>query len=500
MSFRIGYLYSPPTHADGPVILDWISRSRLTPDAINHSFFKVAYVLPAFAQTLGAEIIYESVYMDMATSQQLKLSPTQLPIPTGWRTLYICTDDDFVTRPVLQKITQAETEGSIFPSDAGTSQLDGEEFLTALNDWVDSNPSAFGTSSACSLGHQISSSAPSPAGTQLLAQVPAEGAPSPYHAAPRTGFVTFLLTPFLNVASVNSQAFDASLLTLHYVPCTPAIFSKGIKYEDRFIQKYFPLAYICIQDARVMAKNYLTASGLDRESFIAYCTTAVQEMLTVAHSAGQPAESGLKCCETGATKALDLTHADALKLVISQRDRLKKSLKDNTLPLVDSRDRIYMEGFALDSMKAGEVLSYISSVTGLTAWNGEVTSVAFTSDESGNNLYRRKAILTLLANRILKPIKDHSSKLSLAVLFPEHYESIPEHFLATACAMIVIRFRLRFPDHQIPKITGYILQKETYSQLILLRKARKANPQLHQWMNTRHGPYGWQKELLSGFY
>jgi hypothetical protein len=70
--------------------------------------------------------------------------------------------------------------------------------------------------------------------------------------------------------------------------------------------------------------------------------------------------------------------------VISQRDRLKKSLKDNTLPLVDSRDRLYMEGFALDSMKADEVLSYISSVTGLTAWNGEVTSVAFASDESGN--------------------------------------------------------------------------------------------------------------------
>ncbi|KAG1740101.1 hypothetical protein EDD22DRAFT_851863 [Suillus occidentalis] len=461
------------------VILDWISRS-----------------------TLGTEIIYESVYMDMATSQQLKLSPTQLPIPAGWRTLYICTDDDFIMRPVLQKITQAETEGSIFPSDAGTSQLDGEEFLTALNDWVDPNPSAFGMSSACSLGHQISSLAPSPAGTQLLAQVPAQGALSSYPAAPQTGFVTFLLTPFLNVASVNNQAFDASLLTLHYVPCTPAVFSKGIKYEDRFIQKYFPLAYICIQDARVMAKNYLTASGLDRESFVAYCTTAVQEMLTVAHSAGQPAESvaGLKCCETGATKALDLTHADALKLVISQRDRLKKSLKDNMLPLVDSRDRLYMEGFALDSMKANEVLSYISSVTGLTAWNGEVTSVAFASDESGNNLYHRKAILTLLANQILKPIKDHDSKLSLVVLFPEHYDSIPEHFLATACAMIVIRFRLRFPDHQIPKITSYILQKETYSQLILLRKARKANPQLHQWMNTRHGPYGWQKELLSGFY
>ncbi|KAG2115418.1 hypothetical protein BD769DRAFT_1391302 [Suillus cothurnatus] len=295
---------------ESATIFDWISHSRLTLDTIDHSFFKVAHMLPVFAQNLGSEIIYESVYMDL--SEQAKISPTQLPILAGWRMLYVCNNDDLITRPVLQKITQAEPEGSIFPSDA---------------------------------------------------------------------------------------------------------------------------AYICIQDTRVLAKNYLTASGLDRESFIAYCTQAMQEILTVAYSAGQPAESGLTCCETGETKVLDLTHTDAIKLVISQRDKLKKSLKDNMIPLVDSQDRIHMEGFALDGMNSDEIIPYISSITGLTTWNGQVTSIAFASDGSGKNLYQWKALLTLLANRILKLVKKHDFKWSLVDLFPEQYESLPEHFVAIACAM-----------------------------------------------------------------
>jgi hypothetical protein len=42
-----------------------------------------------------------------------------------------------------------------------------------------------------------------------------------------------------------------------------------------------------------------------------------------------------------------------------------------------------MEGFALDGMNSDEIIPYISSVTGLTTWNGEVTSIAFASDGSG---------------------------------------------------------------------------------------------------------------------
>ncbi|KAG2063627.1 hypothetical protein BDR04DRAFT_1163487 [Suillus decipiens] len=174
MSFRIGYLYTPATCTESAAIFDWISHSQLTLDTIDHSFFKVAHMLSVFVQTLGSEIIYESVYMDL--SEQAKISPTQLPILAGWRMLYVCTNNDLITRPVLQKITQAELEGSIFPSDAGTSQFGGEEFLSPLNNWIDPDLSAFG--SACAHGSQISSPVSSPAGTQLLAQVPAEGASS----------------------------------------------------------------------------------------------------------------------------------------------------------------------------------------------------------------------------------------------------------------------------------------------------------------------------------
>jgi hypothetical protein len=65
------------------------------------------------------------------------------------------------------------------------------------------------------------------------------------------------------------------------------------------------------------------------------------------------------------------------------------------------------------------------------------------------NLYRRKALLTLLANRILKPVKNHDSKRSLVDLFPEQYESLPEHFVAIACAMVCDVFDLNFKSHAV---------------------------------------------------
>jgi hypothetical protein len=81
--------------------------------------------------------------------------------------------------------------------------------------------------------------------------------------------------------------------------------------------------------------------------------------------------------------ASEYSDADQIPQVISQRDKLKKSLKDNMIPLVDSQDRIHMEGFALDGMNSDEIIPYISSITGLTTWNGQVTSIAFASDGSG---------------------------------------------------------------------------------------------------------------------
>ncbi|KAG2154229.1 uncharacterized protein EDB93DRAFT_1102370 [Suillus bovinus] len=202
---------------------------------------------------------------------------------------------------------------------------------------------------------------------------------------------------------------------------------------------------------------HISACRTPGSHFEAYCTQVVEEIVTVAHSTGQPAESGLKCKETKQMKRLDLTHPDAIKLISCKRDRLKRALKDNTLALVDSQDRSHIEGYALDGKDPAE------------------------------NLYRQKAILLLVALHILKLIP-HEPKHSLVDLFPDQYETIPEHYVAMACAMLVIRFRLCFPDHQIPKITAHILQREAYFQLVLLRMARMGNSpeaiELNQWMRT----------------
>jgi hypothetical protein len=65
------------------------------------------------------------------------------------------------------------------------------------------------------------------------------------------------------------------------------------------------------------------------------------------------------------------------------------------------------------------------------------------------NLYQWKALLTLLANRILKLVKKHDFKWSLVDLFPEQYESLPEHFVAIACAMVCDIFNLNFESHTV---------------------------------------------------
>ncbi|KAG1767595.1 hypothetical protein EV702DRAFT_1050288 [Suillus placidus] len=400
MSFRVGYLYTPATSTHGAVILDW----QFTIGTIEGSFFKVTHVLPMFAQTLGSKTIYEPIYLDLG--EHPKISPAQLSIPTSWRKVYMSDN----------KVGPAEQEGSIFQLDAGTS-FDDSDFLLVLNDWIDSDQLALGaTCPAPAIGSSMMMSPDSPgpqvAEAELLSKVfTEEDIPLSNHpATPR--FITFLLTPRVNITTNASNCQGC------YVPCATDVFKVGITYDSTFIEKHFPFAYICIQDARALAKNYLTTCGMDKDLFF----------------------------------------------VASERDKVKKSLKDNTLPLIDSKEKLPLEGFFLNGMSDNQVLPYISGMTGLTAWNGI-------------NLYRRKAILVLLAYRILKPLLYHNSKRSLLDLFPEHYQSLPEH---------------------------YIAMREACVQLALLREARHGDStvaiELNWWIDTRHGVNGWQHELLSAFY
>ncbi|KAG1842298.1 hypothetical protein C8R48DRAFT_679049 [Suillus tomentosus] len=474
------------------VILDWVSCFQFTVDS--GTFLKVAYVLPvSYAQTLGSEAIYESVYMELRQGEQSE-GLTQFIIPTGWIRVCMYTDRDLVTRPVLQKVAEAETEGSLFRSDGPSfdgASFEDSDFLSAFNDWID-------TSSVPAVGGTTS---PVSSGVELLSQVPDdEGVPS--SNGPGSMFTTFLLTPLFNVTASGQSLPGASSLQ-RYVLCTPADFKAGIIYDCDFLAAHFPFAHVCIQDAKALAKNYLTICGMDMDSFAAYCTQAIEEMLTVANSAGQPAESGFRCCITQKTKDLNLYSRDAIKIVSSEYDRFKKALKDNSHPLVNCKKKLRLDGFALNTKRPHEIIPYITSITGLTAWNGTVTSLEFTRSPDGN-LYRRKTILILLAYRILKVVHQHKSNRSLLELFPHQYESLPEHSIALVCAMYVIRFRRVFPGHEIHKISSPILEREACHQLVLLRRAREGTSDaavaLNRWINTRHGDGGWEQDLLSEFY
>ncbi|KAG1881888.1 hypothetical protein C8R48DRAFT_667622 [Suillus tomentosus] len=492
MSFRVGYIYNPATTTHGPVILDWVSCFQFTVDS--GTFLKVAYVLPvSYAQTLGSEAIYESVYMELRQGEQSE-GLTQFIIPTGWIRVCMYTDHDLVTRPVLQKVAEAETEGSLFRSDGPSfdgASFEDSNFLSAFNDWID-------TSSVPAIGGTTS---PVSSGVKLLSQVPDdEGVP--LSNGPGSMFTTFLLTPLFNVTASGQSLPGASSLQ-RYVLCTPADFKAGIIYDCDFLTAHFPFAHVCIQDAKALAKNYLTICGMDMDSFAAYCTQAIEEMLTVANSAGQPAESGFRCCVTQKTKDLNLYSRDAIKIVSSEYDRFKKALKDNSHPLVNCKKKLRLDGFALNTKRPHEIIPYITSITGLTAWNSTITSLEFTRSPDGN-LYRRKTILILLAYRILKVVHQHKSNRSLLELFPHQYESLPEHSIALVCAMYVIWFRRVFPGHEIHKISSPLLEREACHQLVLLRRAREGTSDaavaLNRWINTCHGDGGWEQDLLSEFY
>jgi hypothetical protein len=100
---------------------------------------------------------------------------------------------------------------------------------------------------------------------------------------------------FLEVAPTIS-AMNSALSLIHtepsYVSCVPEVFAQGIKYDNEFLKTYFPLAYISITDAKIMAKNRLNFRPHDAAPFRTYCAQVLVEMLTVAASAGQGSELG----------------------------------------------------------------------------------------------------------------------------------------------------------------------------------------------------------------
>jgi hypothetical protein len=62
----------------------------------------------------------------------------------------------------------------------------------------------------------------------------------------------------------------------------------------------------------------------------------------------------------------------------TERHKFVKSLKENSLPLADEVRKKYADGYCLDDYNIETVIPYITQLTGLTVWDGEVTSIHFT--------------------------------------------------------------------------------------------------------------------------
>lgn len=115
------------------------------------------------------------------------------------------------------------------------------------------------------------------------------GAPSESDdPAPNVRF-TFLQTDPIVVPMNNPLSTNQEPL---YVICSPQIFAQGIKYDNEFLKTHFPLAYVSISDAKIMARNHLNIRPHDVGPFRTYCAQAITEMMTVAASTGHVAESG----------------------------------------------------------------------------------------------------------------------------------------------------------------------------------------------------------------
>ncbi|KAG2049879.1 hypothetical protein BDR06DRAFT_974959 [Suillus hirtellus] len=466
MSFQIGHLYNFPTANNDATIFDWFSRSRRVVETLKGSFLKVAYVLPldkapASAPALSSELLYEPVYMDIR-GQEDSLCP-QFSIPNGWKQIWVYMDDDLVTWPVIQKVV--ESEHKFFQPEyipplnniQSNNAVDDDYYsvMSSFNgDWTGTELSGFGTIPS---GSATNPPAHAAVNMELLPLAPPAVDIEPANRPASSGFWhTFLLRPRENITLGNQ-----TLLT--FVFCNPDVFMMGIVFKGVFMKATFPAASVCIQDARILARQYLNLNGLasDLESFQGSCKAYLVEMTTVARHVGQPPEQD--------------------QMIYKEQLQLIKSLKDVGFPLVDDLQRAHMGGFCM----------------GLMLWDGEVTSVKFTRCSEGK-LYCCMPILILLSLRILQPIRGfYRSPLDL---FLGQYDKIPDPLLAAICGIFVIYFRRGLPGHPLGRIEYEEVEIESESQLRLLTIIRRNGSseahELNAWMNTRDGPRGWHQDLL----
>ncbi|KAG2152640.1 uncharacterized protein EDB93DRAFT_1249148 [Suillus bovinus] len=502
---RVGHIYSPPTAGKDATIFDWFSHSQHIVETLKGSFLKVAHVLPLEASVLAvdAENCYESVYVDMR--QQADLTP--FTIPNGWKQLWVYTDNDLITRPVIQKDMEpghyialidhcSSVNGSQYsdiPSQIDTG-FDGtfldDDFLSAISlfkgEWPSADTSTYGVGFPTSTtGNHMLPSTSSAVNMELPTPVPVR-TEAEYNATPPDS-LTFLSAPTTDIALASS-----TVPTSQYVMCDLDVFARGISYTTESLQSTFPKASACIRDASILAKQQLTINGSHQTSFCTDCKDFIVEMVTVAKHAGHSVK---KCWVTNKTIALDMVCKQIIDIVHNERYKFVKFLKENCFTYAEDLRKKALGGYCLGDYHDGTVGPYITQLTGMTAWDDEVTNLSFAC--SSGKYYHRMPILVILALRILQPLR--SQHCSLLDPFPAQYKKLPEHLIAGACGMYTIFFRRRLPGYPCAKISSEAFEREAAHHLELLRSIRwNTDDEAHRlniWINTQEGPNGWLQDL-----
>ncbi|KAJ8592011.1 hypothetical protein M405DRAFT_880198 [Rhizopogon salebrosus TDB-379] len=329
--------------------------------------------------------------------------------------------------------------------------------------------------------------------------------------------------PFMSESQATSQAsepiLDANLVSYAntfllgsnaFPTAAPAIVPQpeGITYTLKYIKGHFPILHGAIRDARILAKDHITTHGQYVNNVQELCHGFLVETITFARNAGRPVESGLRCSETLRTirlKTVDVHKVDEknelVDYVSDAQKILERSMKELTTEWVYSKKRADCGGYDMLSKTEDDARAFITRNTNMTTSESEVTTIKFTcAKEDDGKPYRRVVVRALLANRIVRSMNDCGR--SLLNCFPDHYNALPEEFIAEICAHIVILLRRFLPggnrgDYTWPRED--IIQREQWHQLNLLRNFRAQSGsdavEFNRWMTTREGDEGWFVDL-----
>ncbi|KAG1906802.1 uncharacterized protein F5891DRAFT_1238947 [Suillus fuscotomentosus] len=461
---RIGYSYIPPSHVNRhPIILDWFADDHVGFTAIEDTHIKVTYV----QEPSDVGYSHHSVYLNTRVYPGISvrfsglvggyqdllctLQSNQFVVPNGWRAKV--TDPianlahnfflnpephlrNILLDPVVQSpapahpvvgYTSLSPVATLFTSDAASLFSNSDIFSISENNWM--NPAPV-----------------SPAASSIPLMLPPYDKPAIH--------VNTTLLPYGSVIGIQRLPV--------FIGCNLQVFTEGISYTSNYLKSHFTAAWTIISNARLMGRNYLTINIQGSEAaFKSYCVQVITEMQTIGNASPQPPESGLQCHETGETEILNLLHPDIIEILYAKRSAFIKSMRTCAQSFVEEPKKTCLGGFSLKTKTSEEAKALIQHLTNMTDWSSDVTSIAFMFD-SNFNPYHNKALLAMLAHRIIRPI--HGCVESLLTLFPESYTSIPKHLISRICALALMSDPWSW-NIGLPHVVALMVRKQHFQLL-----------------------------------